>query len=266
MLPRHKITTGSERFPTMLPRWVLTLFGCASATMALEAAEQVEFQGALYHVRRIERDQLGTLQLRWLGIDGKPLGGFEGLRRQLASEGFRISFAKNAGIYERGPKPCGLTICEGRELVPINLQPGEGNFFLKPNGIFFVDPVAGAGVMETVEFARSGLKPRLATQSGPLLLRKGAIHPAFNADSPNKRQRSAVGVRTKDGQVIFALSDREDRVRGRVTFHHLARFFLHLGCGDALYLDGDISEMLVDPPTDIVLTPNTFGAMFVVPQ
>ena len=245
---------------------MLALLGCASATTALEAAEQVEFEGALYHVHRIERSHLGNLQLRWLGSDGNPLGGFEGLRRQLVGEGLRIAFATNAGIYERGPKPCGLTICEGRELVPINLQPGEGNFFLKPNGVFFADPAAGAGVMETLEFARSGVKPRLATQSGPLLLRKGAIHPAFNADSPNKRQRSAVGVRTKDGQVIFALSDREDRVKGRVTFHQLARFFLHQGCTDALYLDGDLSEMLVNPVADIVLTPNTFGAMFVVPR
>ena len=266
MMPRHKIRIGSEQFPAMLPRWLLPLLGCASATMALEAAEQVVFESALYHVHRIERNQLGSLQLRWLGSDGRPLGGFEGLRRQLSVEGHGIAFAKNAGIYARGPKPCGLTICEGRELVPINLQPGEGNFFLKPNGIFFVDPATGAGVMETVEFAHSGLRPRLATQSGPLILRKGAIHPGFNADSPNKRQRSAVGVRTRDGQVIFALSDREDRVKGRVTFHHLARFFLHLGCGEALYLDGDISEMLVDPVADIVLTPNTFGAMFVVPR
>lgn len=266
MRPRHPTKMAPGRLRAGLPRWVLTLFGCASATMALEAAEQVEFEGALYHIHRIDHSQLGTLQLRWLGSDGRPLGGFEGLRRQLSGEGHRIAFATNAGIYERGPKPCGLTVCGGQELVPINLQPGEGNFFLKPNGVFFVDPATGAGVMETAEFARSGVKPRLATQSGPLLLRKGTIHPAFNADSPNKRQRSAVGVRTRDGQTIFALSDREDRVRGRVTFHQLARFFLHLGCGDALYLDGDISEMLVDPAADIVLTPNTFGAMFVVPR
>ena len=55
-------------------------------------------------------------------------------------------------------------------------------------------------------------------------------------------------------------------MKGRVTFHQLAKFFLHQGCADALYLDGDLSEMLVNPVADIVLTPNTFRAMFVVPR
>lgn len=247
-----------------LLRWFLTISGCASATMALDAAEDLEFEGALYHLHRIERAGLDALQLRWLGAEGRPLGGFEGLRNELVREGRSIAFATNAGIYGQGPTPCGLTICEGKELLPLNHGSGDGNFFLKPNGVFFVDAKTGAGVMEATEFAQRKLRPRLATQSGPLLLRQGVIHPAFNIASPNKRQRSAVGVRASDGQVIFALSDREDRVKGRVTFHQLSRFFLHLGCQDALYLDGDISDMLVQPAHDARLTPNTFAAMFVV--
>lgn len=247
----------------MFPRWLLTLLGCAFTTH-LRAAEQAEFEGALYHLYRVDKGNLAELELRWLGDDGKPLGSFEGLRTQLATEGKGIAFATNAGIYERGPKPCGLTICAGRELVPLNLRVGEGNFYLKPNGIFFVDATHGAGVMEAGEYSQSRLKPRLATQSGPLLLRKGVMHPAFNVNSPNKRQRNAVGVRTSDGQVIFVLCDREDRVKGRVTFHQFSRFFLHLGCEDALFLDGDISDMLVDPRPDAKITPNTFAAMFVI--
>ncbi len=246
----------------MFPRWLLTLIGCAMSTH-LRAAEQVEYEGALYHVHRISKADLSQLELRWLGSEQKPLGSFEGLRVQLASEDKVLSFATNAGIYEAGPKPCGLTICGAKEEVPLNLNPGEGNFFLKPNGIFYVTGQDDAGVMEAAEYSKAGLKPRLATQSGPLLLRKGVIHPAFKANSPNKRQRSAVGVRSSDGQVIFVLCDREDRVKGRVTFHQLCQFFLHLGCPDALYLDGDISEMVVKPPGDAKFTPNTFAAMFV---
>src|SRR6185312_246497 len=112
--------------------------------------------------------------------------------------------------------------------------------------------------------AQSGLKPRLATQSGPLMLRQGVIHPAFRENSPNKRLRNAVGVRKKDGQILFVMSDREDAVKGRVTFHQFTRFFQHLGCEDALYLDGDISNMLVDPKPDAKFTPNTFAGMFFV--
>ncbi|MBK8037287.1 MAG: hypothetical protein IPK22_09155 [Verrucomicrobiaceae bacterium] len=53
---------------------------------------------------------------------------------------------------------------------------------------------------------------------------------------------------------------------GTVTFHQFSRFFLHLGCEDVLYLDGDISNMLVHPPADAKLTPNTFAGMFYVAE
>jgi uncharacterized protein YigE (DUF2233 family) len=247
----------------MLPRWLITLVGCAAVTH-LRADEQIEHEGALYHVHRIAKKDLSKLELRWLRADGTPLMNFEGLREQLADEGRGIAFATNAGIYERGPRPCGLTICDGKEQVPLNLREAEGNFYLKPNGVFFVDGTHGAGIMESAEYGRANLMPRIATQSGPLMLRNGIIHPAFNVNSPNKRQRSAVGVHSLDGQVIFVLSDREDRVKGRVTFHQLTRFFIHLGCKDALFLDGDISEMVTNPPADAKFAPNTFAAMFVV--
>lgn len=247
----------------MLIRRLLTLIGCV-ATAHLRADERVEHDGALYHIHRINKADLPTLELRWLGDDGRPLMSFDGLRAELARKGKAIAFATNAGIYEQGPKPCGLTVCNGKELVPLNVRDSDGNFYLKPNGVFFVEANLGAGVMESGEYARAQVKPRLATQSGPLLLRHGVIHPAFKAASPNKRQRSGVGVRASDGQVIFVICDRDDRVKGRVNFHQFASFFLHLGCKDALFLDGDISEMVADPPSGVKFTPNTFAAMFVV--
>ncbi len=248
------------------PRWLLTLFGCASITSHLHGAETVDYEGGRYHLYRVDKADWSRLDLAWLGENGKPLGDFNGLRQHLAAQNRKIVFATNTGIYERGPKPCGLTICAGRELVPVNLQNAEGNFYLKPNGIFYLDEKTGPGVMEAAEFAQSGLKPRLATQSGPLLLRQGVIHPAFRENSPNKRLRNAMGVRSSDGQIIFAMSDREDSAKGRVTFHQLTRLFIHLGCQDALFLDGDISTMILDPQPDAKFTPNTFAAMFFVAE
>lgn len=249
-----------------LPRWLLAAFGCASITTHLHGAETMDYDGARYHLYRVDKADWQRLELAWTGADGKPLGDFNGLRQHLAAQNKKIVFATNAGIYERGPKPCGLTICAGRELVPLNGKDGEGNFFLKPNGVFYLDDPTGPGVMEAAEFARSGIKPRLATQSGPLMLRQGVIHPAFQVNSPNKRLRNAVGVRAKDGQIIFVMSDRDDPVKGRVTFHQFSRFFLHLGCPDALYLDGDISSMVVDPKPDAKFISNTFAAMFFIAE
>jgi len=252
--------------PMKLPRWLLAAFGCASITSHLHGAETLEHDGGRYHLYRVDKADWSRLELAWTDTNGKPLGDFNGLRQHLAAQNKKIVFATNAGIYERGPKPCGLTICAGHELVPLNLKDGEGNFYLKPNGVFYLDDQTGPGVMEAAEFAKSGLKPRIATQSGPLLLRHGAIHPAFQMNSPNKRLRNAVGVRAKDGQIIFVMSDRDDSVTGRVTFHQLSRFFLHLGCQDALFLDGDISTMLVEPKPGAKFISNTFAAMFFIAE
>jgi uncharacterized protein YigE (DUF2233 family) len=235
------------------------------------AVESFEFEGALYRVQRITLAEQPRLQLRWQDDQGRPLMHFGGLQKQLAGEGKTIVFATNAGLYEGsrdGPKPCGLTVIDGRERVPLNTADGFGNFYLKPNGVFYLDDTAGPGIVATSEYPALSLKPRLAQQSGPLMLRNGVVHPAFRIDSPNKRQRSAVGIVAATKEIVFVMSDRADRVKRRVTFHQLSRFFLHLGCRDALYLDGDISEMMdrsTRLPADAVERPtNTFAAMFVL--
>lgn len=239
------------------------MLGCATS-VASAGVERVEFDGAVYHLYRLDKARFAELELVWNGKNDKPLGDFTALQKHVADEGKQIIFAMNAGIYERGPKPLGLTICNGRELVPLNFQNGEGNFYLKPGGVFYLDEKKGAGVMETAEFSKSGIKPKLATQSGPLLLRHGVIHPIFKEGSTNKRLRNGVGVRSKDGQIIFVINDRDDRVRGRVSFHQFASLFLHLGCKDALYLDGDISDIMVEPAKDWKPAPTTFAAMFLI--
>ncbi len=242
---------------------LLGILGWPAIPLQAQGTEKLEYEGALYHLHRVPAPRQSRLELRWVNAQGQPLGNFDGLQKQLAGEGKKIAFATNAGIYRFGPTPCGLTICESKELVPLNLSPGEGNFYLKPNGVFYLDDKVGAGVVTAEEYPALTVRPRLASQSGPLLLRKGVIHPAFKAGSPNKRQRSGVGVAAASGEVVFVMSDREDEVRGRVTFHQLSRFFLHLGCRDALYLDGDISQMVTSPAPGTKFTPNTFAAMFV---
>lgn len=248
-------------------RTLLFTMGLVHAACGIEP---MPYEGALYHVQRITAHEQPRLELRWQDAANKPLIHFGGLQKQLASEGKKILFATNAGLYEKGPQPCGLTIIAGREMVPLRLGEGFGNFYLKPNGVFFLDARTGPGILESTEYAALKLQPRLAQQSGPLLLRRGIIHPAFRLDSPNKRQRSAVGIVAATKDVIFVMSDREDRIKGRVTFHQLSRFFLHLGCQDALYLDGDISEMMdatTKLPADAAEHPsNTFAGIFVLTE
>jgi len=153
----------------------------------------------------------------------------------LAAQKRELVMATNAGIFSPSRHPMGLHIQHGQELAPLSTADGEGNFFLKPNGVFWIDEL-GAHIAPTENYAPRG-KVELATQSGPLLVAKGRIHPAFVESSTSLRTRSGVGVHGQ-GHVIFVLS------RDRVTFHAMATLFRDvLECPDALYLDGEISAV-----------------------
>ena len=49
-----------------------------------------------------------------------------------------LVFATNAGIFDLTFRPVGLHIEDGRTLVQLNTADGDGNFYLKPNGVFAI--------------------------------------------------------------------------------------------------------------------------------
>jgi uncharacterized protein YigE (DUF2233 family) len=198
-------------------------------------AERVEFLGAEYAAYwvNLESDELW---LCWRDEAGKPLKSFARLREYLASKSLGLKFAINAGIYSSDDTPLGLHIEAHQVLRELNLgetDERQFNFYLKPNGVFFVVSNQ-ARIVESHQFASLGARPILACQSGPLLVGEGRIHPAFRTNSTNFRWRSGVGV-AKDGRIVFCLS------KSAIRFHDFARLFKErLGCDNALYLDGDI--------------------------
>ena len=140
----------------------------------------------------------------------------------------------NAGMFHANHEPVGLQIIDGTVLHPINTDDGQGNFFLKPNGVFAIDK-EGAVVEATEDFDASK-SWRIATQSGPLLLQGGEYHPKIKPDSPNLHIRN--GVCVSAGLVHFVISDEP------VRFYDLASLMKEeLGCQDGLYLDGAVSKL-----------------------
>jgi uncharacterized protein YigE (DUF2233 family) len=102
---------------------------------------------------------------------------------------------------------------------------------MKPNGVFYVTG-ASAGVLETGSFLKQRPQVDFATQSGPLLVLNGRLHPRFSHQGGSRKHRSGVGVRDTSS-VIFAISDDE------VSFAAFARLFRDgLKCTNALFLDG----------------------------
>ena len=153
----------------------------------------------------------------------------------VVEQGRRPLFATNAGIYTEDRRPLGLHVEAGVHHRAINRANGEGNFYLLPNGVFGIGP-DGAAVRETSEVTTDPVAWTLATQSGPLLLRDQTIHPRFLPDSRSRKTRSWIGV-VDASHIVLAVS--LDRVR----FYDTATFARDgMGCTDALYLDGSISE------------------------
>jgi uncharacterized protein YigE (DUF2233 family) len=139
----------------------------------------------------------------------------------------------NAGIFEPGYTPTGLLVSGGKELRPLEPGKGEGNFYLLPNGVFTLGE-SGAAIVEASDYDARGV--REATQSGPLLVRRGELHPSFKRFSDHKALRSGVGVR---GRTVVLVITRDD-----VNLWTLATIFRdELDCPNALYLDGVISAL-----------------------
>lgn len=175
----------------------------------------------------------------WRAPDDTPYASIEGLRSR-AGGVRKLLFATNAGIYDREFRPLGLYVEDGRVVRPLNTARGSarsGNFSMQPNGVFYVDNRGHAGVLSTAAWQGAKIAPRLATQSGPMLVIDGEINPAFVADSESRKWRSGVCA-AKDQAVTFAVSLQP------VTFHAFATLFREqLGCRDALYLDGTLSQI-----------------------
>ena len=222
---------------TMRWRWIALALLLALApvpTVAQDVCRPKEFEGAAYVVCTVDlrRYQVRTF---WKGADDQVLGSFERLR-VATPEGARVAFAMNAGMYHEDRSPVGLYVENGREFKKANTANGPGNFHLKPNGVFYVSGQT-AGVLETSRYLRQRLKADYATQSGPMLVIDGRIHPKISENGPSRKIRNGVGVADRH-TAVFAISEQP------VTFGEFARLFKdELGCANALFLDGSVSSL-----------------------
>ncbi|WP_430866964.1 phosphodiester glycosidase family protein [Demequina aurantiaca] len=159
--------------------------------------------------------------------------------RDLVSADPSIAVATNAGIFTEQLVPGGLLVSDGTEMVPLNLNEGGGNFHLMPNAVFALFDDGSAGVVNSVDYDPAGVE--FATQSGPALLLDSEVHPEFNEGSANLAFRSGVGV-SPDGETVYLAMSWS-----LTNFFDFATLFSdELGVENALYLDGDISDLWVD--------------------
>lgn len=248
---RCGVRSGFLRNRLLLLLGVLLLVACGNSVGPRRASHSPDFKCPAYVVEGLEVSCLtfrratyivlrvdlkaALVKVLWKNSAGVPYGSLEQANSQIGDDLLALT---NAGIYSRNDTPEGLHVEAGVTLSPLNLNGGEGNFYLRPNGVFYVAD-DGAGVIEAEKFnslsGRAGV--REATQSGPLLVVEGEVNQALKPDSQSLYVRNGIGVKSPD-EVYIVISE------GEVNLYDFASVFKEqLHCRGALYLDGCVSQM-----------------------
>ncbi len=177
----------------------------------------------------------GELRLIAAQRNAPAIRSFRELMRHVETS--RVAFAMNAGMFDENGRPIGLAVSDSREVHPLNARAkGPGNFYMMPNGVFMVLRNGRSAIVRS-NFVPKSARPRLATQSGPMLVIGGKLHPAFERDGTSRYIRNGVGV-TAGGKPLFVIS------QDPVSFGKMARFFRDvLKTPNALFFDGAVSSL-----------------------
>lgn len=213
-------------------RALLLLFcGAASSAGAVDCRD-ILFEDQSFTTCTVDPAS-DDLRLFHEGQDGALLGRFSAVE---AETGRDLIFAMNAGMYHEDRSPVGLYIEGGETRRAAVSRAGPGNFGMLPNGILCIN-ARDASVWETRQFLAATPACRDATQSGPMLVWQGALHPRFIPGGSSRHIRNGVGAR-RDGRLVFAISNEP------VNFDTFGRLFRdHLETPNALFLDGKISRL-----------------------
>ena len=79
------------------------------------------------------------IKLYYKNKNGQPYRSIQNLKNDVDSQNKQLIFAMNGGMYQRDNSPLGLYIENKKLIAPLNTKSGSGNFYLKPNGIFYID-------------------------------------------------------------------------------------------------------------------------------
>jgi hypothetical protein len=177
------------------------------------------------------------VRLHWRDSEGKDYQSLTNLKHAL-EKNFQVKMLMNAGIYSKNNVPAGLWVENGKELNALNTKRGTGNFHVQPNGVF---ALVGAQpyILTTKAYQQKRLKPTFAMQSGPMLLIEGEINRQFKPTLESYHKRNAVCL-DKQHRLFFIMT-----TKGEPNLYTFSRGLLKVGCYNALYLDGTISDWYI---------------------
>lgn len=213
-------------------------------------AQKKHFNNSILSITVDTRQQ--NLQFYWKDNTGQAFKSIANLKTWLHTNGQQLIFATNGGMYKTGNLPQGLYIENFAIFAALDTLTGKGNFYLNPNGVFYILADNTTGICKTKQFKNNG-NVKYATQSGPMLLVDGQINGLFVNGSKNLNIRNGVGI-LPNNKTLFAMSKKE------INFYDFAKYFKDKGCKNALYLDGFVSKTYL-PQQKCTQTDGDFGVI-----
>jgi len=229
-----------------------------SQTTTIIGSKSIRFKKRTYNffIADLDSDDL-RLHLKD-PVNNKSYSTINAVLNKLKLENLTPLMITNAGMYEPNLNPQGLYIENGRTMFNLDTtRPNSNNFYLKPNGVFYIDSLSVPHIDSTEAFQllkkSANIKVKYATQSGPMLVINGRINSLFIRGSNNLKIRSGVGILSeKDKKVVFIIS------KDNANFYDFSNLFKDIfNCPNALFLDGSISMMYLRD-----INPNETGGFF----
>jgi len=237
-------------------QYLLTAVAVTSILCLCVLAQRRETENSQY-ISYTVNPKKQKVNLFWKDDQARIFKSIGNLKTWLSQKQTKLVFAMNGGMYKADNSPVGLFIQHQKIITPIDTASGAGNFYLKPNGIFYLTTSDSAFVVPANEFT-CNKQIKFATQSGPMLLVNGKIHSAFTKSSTNRNIRNGVGI-LPGNMIVFAMSETP------VSFYEFAAYFKTMGCKNALYLDGLVSRTYL-PEKNWLQTDGNFGVIIGVTE
>ncbi|MBV7435592.1 phosphodiester glycosidase family protein [Cardiobacteriaceae bacterium TAE3-ERU3] len=235
---------------------LLSAIVLGASNLAYANYSQQTIDGITYGIFQAEPAQVS---LHWRDGNDQAYRSLGKLKSALTAENRQVLMLMNAGIYSKDYTPAGLWVEHGKLIAPLNRNAGKGNFHIQPNGVFWLKN-GRAHINTTAAYAKYAPKPDYAVQSGPMLVIDSKINSRFIKGLSSPYSRNAVCT-TKDNKLLFILTEK--RQDEWPSFYRLASALQDIGCHQALYLDGSISNWYIPGVSSTFHWPDFVGIIAV---